>query len=99
MPKIFEYLGYAFLIYTDDQPPIHVHVQHGEHQAKAELIYEDNSLTVRFSKIRGVKLLTAKQQKEANTFIETYQKDIVDKWTQIHVYRTTVKTEKITRKI
>ncbi len=41
----------------------------------------------------------AKQQKEVSTFIETYQTDIVDKWTQIHVYRTKDKAVKVTKKI
>ena len=99
MPKIYEYLGYVFLIYTADHPPIHIHVQHGEHQAKVELLYDDNVLTVKFKKIRGVKLLTAKQQKEVERFVEEYATGIVEKWTQIQVYRTTVKAEKINRKL
>ena len=95
MPKIYEYLGYVFLIYTDDHPPIHVHVQHGEYQAKVELLFDDGILTVKFRKIRGVKLLTTKQQKEVGHFVKEYANEIVEKWTQIHVYRTTIKTEKI----
>jgi len=63
------------------------------------LLYDDKQLTIKFKKIRGVKLLMAKQQKEVSTFIETYQTDIVDKWTQIHVYRTKVKAVKVTKKI
>ena len=45
MPKIFEYLGYFLFIYTDDHPPVHIHVQHGEYRAKAELLYEDGVLS------------------------------------------------------
>lgn len=99
MPKIYEYLGYVFLIYTDDHPPIHVHVQHADYQSKVELIYDDGVLVVRFKKIRGVKLLTMKQRKEVERFVKQYADEIVEKWTQIHVYRTTVKAEKITTKL
>lgn len=100
MPKIFEYLGYVFLIYVDDHPPIHVHVQHGENRAKVELLYDENVLSIKFKKIRGAPLLTAKQQKEVEHFIREYAKEIVEVWTQIHVYRSTdVPFRKITKKI
>lgn len=99
MPKIYEYLGYVFLIYTDDHPPIHVHVQHGEYQAKVELLYHDGALTLKFKKIRGIKLLTAKHQNEVERFVKEYANGIVEKWTQIHVYRTTIKAEKINRRL
>jgi len=99
MPKIFEYLGYFLFIYTDDHPPVHIHVQHGEYRAKAELLYEDGVLSLVFKRIRGFTMLPKKQQTEIGEFIEQYQTEIVDKWTQIHVYRQTVKSEKITRKV
>ena len=51
MPKIYEYLGIVFLIYTNDHEPIHVHAQRGEFENKVELIYTNGKLTdVRFKK-------------------------------------------------
>ena len=28
MPKIFEYFGFIFYFFSDEQEPIHVHVKH-----------------------------------------------------------------------
>ncbi|WP_370722632.1 DUF4160 domain-containing protein [Fibrella aquatica] len=99
MPKIYEYLGYVLFIYTDDHMPIHVHVQYAEYESKVELHFEDEVLTLKVRKIRGVKLLPASNQKEINRFIENYAQGIVDKWVKIHVLKTKVKNEKITKKL
>ena len=99
MPKIYEYLGFIVFIYTDDHPHIHIHVQHGDNRAKIELYYEDGVLTLKYKKIRGFDLLTAKQQGEMGEFIESNDKHIVEKWTQIHVLKQTVKSERITQRV
>lgn len=45
MPKIYEYFGIIFLIYTDDHFPIHVHAQYNDAENKIELYYVDGALT------------------------------------------------------
>lgn len=39
MPKIFEYFGLIFFIYTEDHLPIHVHVKYAEYESKFEEAY------------------------------------------------------------
>ncbi len=33
MPKVFEKNGYKFFFYSNEHPPIHVHVRHGDGEA------------------------------------------------------------------
>lgn len=100
MPKIYEYLGIIFLIYTNDHEPIHVHAQHGEYESKVELIYEDGKLIeVDFKKVKGKKPLPIKEQKEVNRFVKKYHKRIVKKWNDVMVFHQKPTFERITKKI
>lgn len=99
MPKIFEYFGLVFFIYTEDHLPIHVHARYAEYESKFELLYDEGSLEIKVRKVRGHKPLRAAQRKEAEHFIKIFDRSIVEKWNRIMVYHLPVDFERITRKL
>ncbi|WP_198174779.1 DUF4160 domain-containing protein [Spirosoma arboris] len=100
MPKIYEYFGLIFLIYTNDHLPIHVHIQYAEYENKAELNYIDGELTaINFGKVKGKKPLPSSQRKEAEQFIFQYHLAIVEKWKTVMVLNQKPAFEKITQKV
>ena len=100
MPKIYEYFGLVFLIYTNDHLPIHVHVQYAEYESKATLGYTDGELTdVFFGKVKGKKPLPLSQRREAEQFIRRYHLDIVEKWKVVMVLHQKPEFEKVTQKM
>lgn len=100
MPKIYEYFGLVFLIYTNDHLPIHVHVQYAEYESKAELGYTDGELTgVTFSRVKGKKPLPSSQRKEAEQFVRQYHLNIVEKWKVVMVLNQKPAFEKVTQKL
>ena len=38
MPKIYEYFGFIFYLYSNEHKPIYVHVKHGDQESIFELI-------------------------------------------------------------
>lgn len=100
MPKIYEYFGIVFLIYTNDHYPVHVHAQYAEYESKIELIYEGGKLKeIVFKKVRGKKQLPKTRQKEIREFVNIFHKGIVKKWNDVMVFNKKPKFEKITKKI
>lgn len=100
MPKIFEYFGLVFYIYTNDHLPIHVHVKHGELESKIEFIYENAELVdLKLKKVRGRSSLSIKHIKDAMAFCNKYNEAIKDCWLDIMVFNKPVKAKKITKKI
>ncbi len=99
MPKIFEYFGLVFVIYTHEHLPIHVHVKYVEFESKLELEYENGILTIVPKKVRGKKQLPKAQMADAIEFIQVYDRTIVEKWNRIMIYNQPVESEKITRRV
>ncbi len=99
MPKIYEYLGIIFLIYTDDHLPIHLHAQYGDFENKIELYYEAGVLAeVVFQRVRGKKELPAAQRKQAETLVREQHLSIVEKWNEVMVFGRKPSFERITKK-
>lgn len=99
MPKIYEYLGIIFLIYTDDHLPIHVHAQYGDFENKIELYYADGELVeVVFQRVRGKKELPAAQKKQAETLVRERHLGIVEKWNEVMVFGRKPVFERINKK-
>ncbi len=99
MPKIYEYLGIIFLIYTDDHLPIHVHAQYGDFENKIELYYESGELVeLVFQRVRGKKELPAAQRKQADALVREYHLSIVDKWNEVMVFGRKPLFERISKK-
>lgn len=99
MPKIFEYFGLVFAIYTNEHLPIHVHAKYAEHESKFELEYENGVLSIAIKKVRGKKALPKPQMADALDFIKTFDRSIVEKWNRITVFNQPVQSEKITKRI
>ncbi|WP_373514748.1 DUF4160 domain-containing protein [Persicitalea sp.] len=99
MPKIFEYFGLVFFVYTEDHLPIHVHVKYAEYENKFELLYDLGALEIKGRRVRSKKSLPSTQRKEAEQFIRAFDKSIVEKWNRIMVYHLPVDFEKITKKL
>src|SRR5215211_7240983 len=69
MPKLYEYLGYIFLFYTNDHRPIHVHVQRGDKEMKVEIEDEQwnqhnnkGIFIVTFKKLKGCPVFDSKDK-------------------------------------
>ncbi len=53
MPKIFQYLSYIIRFYTNDNLPIHVHVQIQNREIKVEFQISGDDVTLVFKKVKG----------------------------------------------
>jgi len=100
MGKIFEYFGFIFYFFSNEHEPIHVHVKKGGEECIFDLIINDGQL-VRLDRREksGVDPLNGKDAATAIEFIETYWKDIVEKWVTFFVYKQAVSNTKINKKI
>ena len=58
MPKIYEYLGFVFLFFTNEHLPVHVLVRKGERESKCELIYDNSGLNLVWKKVKSKKQLS-----------------------------------------
>jgi Domain of unknown function (DUF4160) len=99
MPKIFEYLGLVFVIYTNEHLPIHVPAKYAEFETKFELEYDNGILSITKKKVRGKKHLPPAQMADAVDFITAFDRSIVEKWNRIMIYNQPVESEKITRRV
>lgn len=100
MPKIFEYLGYIFLFYSNDHKPLHVHARYAEYESVIELeILNGKLVNIKFKKSSGSQPIPIANRKELEKFVSSYYLQIVEKWTQFYILKTEPKNEKITRKI
>jgi hypothetical protein len=100
MPKIYEYLGYIFLFYSNDHKPLHVHVRYAEYESIVEIEIADGKLAkIKFKKSSGSKQLPVSSRKDVENFVSVYYLKIVEKWTQFYLLKTEPKNEKITKKI
>ncbi len=101
MPKIYEYFGLIFLIYSHEHEPIHVHVQYGKQESIIEIIRNSAGQVIEVRKRKGTsaKDLSSKELKTALKFVNVKAEEIVNAWKLIMKNKYTEKTIKITRKI
>lgn len=100
MPKIIEYFGIFFSIWSHDHYPIHVHVSYSEYEEKAEFEIKNGKIIgISFKKVRGKKLLPANKKEDALKVIKANEKLILEAWTNIQVLRIPTKITKITKRI
>jgi len=97
MPKIYEYIGFVFFLYSNEHLPIHVHVNKGENESKCELIFENGILELQWRKVKGKKELSGKEKLEAGIFIEKYNTEILEKWQKVFILHQRVECEKINK--
>jgi|SRR5665647_1420487 len=100
MPKIFEYLGYIFFLYSNDHKPLHVHVRFAEYESILEFEILDGELKkVKFKRSGANRPIPKSNHKEIEKFASIYYLQIVEKWTQFYLLKKEPKNEKITRKL
>ena len=100
MPKIFEYFGFIFLFYPNEQEPIHVHVMKDGHEAIFEIILENGELVdIHRRTSNKIPPLSEKDAATAEAFVKKYYKNIVDKWVNFFIYKKRIRSTKITKKL
>ena len=100
MPKLYEYFGLVFLMFSNEHSPIHVHVRYGASESVIELIIRDGKLEdVVFRKLRNKRSLPPAQQREAERFVRAKGRDIMRKWNDYFVLHKQVAPERITKRI
>jgi len=79
MPKIFEYLGFIFLFYSNDHKPLHVHARYAEFESVIELEILDGKLVkIIFKRSKGSKPIPISNRKEIEKFVSCYYLKIVE---------------------
>jgi hypothetical protein len=100
MPKLYEYFGLVFLMFSNEHSPIHVHVRYGSAEAVLELvILEGKVVDVIFRKLGNKRMLPPAQQREAEVFVRAKARDIARKWNDYFVLHKQVSPERITKRI
>lgn len=100
MPKLYEYFGMVFLMFSNEHSPIHVHVRYGAYESVIELIIRDGELVdVVFRKLSNKRALPVSQQREAEIFVRAKAMDIIRKWNDYFVLHKRVAPERITKRI
>lgn len=100
MPKLYEYFGLVFLMFSNEHSPIHVHVKYGATEAILELVILDGKvIDVVFRKPGNKRMLPPAQQREAELFVRAKAKDIARKWNDYFVLHKQVSPERITKRI
>ena len=78
MPKVFQKDGYSFFFYSNEHPPIHVHVRHGG--GEAVFVVEER---VELRESQGLKV---RELARAEELAIEHQELIIAKWNE-HVNR------------
>lgn len=100
MPDIYKYFGFVFLFYSNEHDPIHVHVQHDQHESVFEIIMDNGVVKeIRSRDKRGVPPLPSKDLKIAEEFVRTYANNIVEKWVNFFIRKKRVVCTNVTKKL
>lgn len=100
MPKIFEYFGFVFYLYSNEHEPIHVHVLHGGKESIFDLIMMNGALVeIRIREKKGAEPLPEKDKSTAEDFIRKYHKNIIEKWVKFFVLKQSVRSTNIRKKL
>ncbi len=100
MPDIYKYFGFVFFFYSNEHDPIHVHVQHDNHESVFDIIMENGKVKeIRSRKKRGAPPLSPKDLKVAEEFVWVYANKIVDKWVNFFVRKKRVVCTNVKKRI
>ena len=100
MPKLYEYFGLIFFVWTHEHYPMHLHVQRGNQEGIVELLVENGKLVaLRWRSKKGVPALLPKDQRDAELFVKNKFDDIKAKWVAYFVEHRPIKPERITRRV
>lgn len=100
MPKLYEYFGLVFFVWTHEHYPMHLHIQRGRNESIVELLVKNGELVdLRWRTKAGVSPLSSKDQRDAELFVKNKFNDIKEKWVAYFVEHRPIKPERITRRI
>lgn len=100
MPKIYEYFGFIFYLYSNEHKPIYVHVKHGDQESIFELIMMNGVLeNINIREKHGALPLSLKDQHTAEAFIRKYNNNIIGKWVRFFIMKQQVRCTYIKTKI
>lgn len=100
MPDIYRYFGFVFLFHSNEHDPIHVHVQHNQHESIFEILIENGEISnIQIREKKGVPPLSSKDQATAEKFVREYADNIVDKWVNYFIKKKRVVCTTITKKL
>ncbi len=100
MPDIFRYFGFTFYFYSREHNPIHVHVEHDNHESVFELIVSDGQLVeIRVREARGKEPLNSRDEKTAREFVQEYSQNIIRKWINFFVMNKRVTCTTIKKRL
>jgi hypothetical protein len=75
MPRIFEKDGYLFFFYSNEHPPIHVHVRYGE----GEAVFNVSPEEIELRESAGMKV---KELSKAEDLANEHKTLIIEKWNE-----------------
>jgi hypothetical protein len=75
MPTVLRIRGYRFIIFFNDHPPAHIHVQHAEGGARIRL--DDVEITEYYQ-------LGQRQLREIREIVDENYDYLLEKWHEIH---------------
>ena len=100
MPKLYEYFGITIFFYGKEHPPIHVHGRYSGQESKIEFIVEDGEIKkIRIKNVRGKKPLPKKQLRDFEHLTKKLSYEIIQTWVDYFVFKKTIVTKKIERKL
>ena len=100
MPDIYRYFGFTFFFYSNEHDPIHVHVEHDNHESIFEIIVRNGQVEeIRVREKKGAEPLSSKDQKIAEDFVREYSQNIIQKWVNFFVMKKRVVCTTIKKKL
>lgn len=100
VPKIYEYIGYIFLFYSNEHEPKHCHVQKSGKEMKVEISYAaGGELKIRFKEVSGRNCFSASEKNMIRHFVNRKHASIVKKWRAFFDQGKKPKFEKINRRL
>jgi hypothetical protein len=100
MPELYTYFGLIFEFYSNEHPPIHVHIKKEDREIKASFIMNEGKCTeIELKKVRGKDILSQSELKLANELLFAMKDDIIKKWVDFFVLNKKIKSVKITKRV
>lgn len=101
MPKIYEYFGLVFYIYTrGEHNPAHIHIKYNGTEAKVNIEYDNGRLVdPEIKKVFARKMIPESRHAEIRKFIKIYHEDIAEKWQDIFYKNKTPKCTVIKKRV
>ncbi len=93
MPKLYEYKGFHFFLYSNEHPPPHIHVQKGETLMRIEFVEVGGAVWTQQKEYKPK--FSAADKIEIVRFVDAYRNGILSKWQTFVVEKKKPKCEKI----